>query len=61
MGWRVVCEFLTMTQIKNGTKNAMANIHEDNLIVLSGMNVGFECNERSRFAYIRSELMDVRF
>ena len=25
------------------------------------MNVGFECNERSRFAYIRSELMDVRF
>ena len=26
-----------------------------------GMNVGFECNERSRFAYIRSELMDVRF
>ena len=25
------------------------------------MNVGFECNERSWLAYIRSELMDVRF
>ena len=26
-----------------------------------GMNVGFKCNGRSWLAYIRSELMDVRF
>ena len=30
-------------------------------ILANDMNAGFEYNERSWFAYIRSELMDVRF